>query len=130
MFVVVLLLSIVLSIFILVILNNKRKLKKYSEHNLIVFGEKGSGKSLCFSCIAKLSPYGYISNTDFGFNKPHYIIKPNEITCGENTAEDFLLDKVKPFKKHQEWERKAVLLDDAGIYLPSWEDTLLKKTYK
>lgn len=130
MLVFIIILSIIFLIVFFVVLHNKNKLKKYSQHNLIVFGEKGSGKSLMFSCIAKLSKFGYVSNTDFGFKKPHYLIDPKDVNCGENTYEDFLKGNIKPFDKQPLWEKKSVLLDDAGVYLPSWEDNLLKKTYK
>lgn len=103
-------------------------LKKFTnEDSCIIFGKKGKGKTLLFSKIALNSKTGYASNTDFK-HKKGVIINPVDIGCG-NSWLNFLTNNVTIVEKNPLLEKKPVLLDDAGVYLPNFMDYQLQKQF-
>lgn len=129
---ILLIISIVLALGLLIVslicFIGNSKLKKYTnEDSCIVFGKKGKGKSLLFSKIARNCKKGYASNTDFK-HKNGIVINPDDVQCG-NTWFNFLTNQVVPCKKNWALEKKPVLLDDAGVYLPNFMDTTLSKKF-
>lgn len=102
-------------------------LKRVQQDSLIVFGKKGKGKTLLFSEMTRNEKKGYLSNTDFKRKKGE-LIEYKDITLSPNSWEkvlqgDYSVVDQKP------WEGKAVYLDDAGIFLPNFADSELKKRY-
>lgn len=102
-------------------------LKRIQQDSLIVFGKRGKGKTLLFSEMTRNEKKGYLSNTDFKHKKGE-LIDYNQINLDPNTWEN-VLNGVYHKVPRQEWEGKAVYLDDAGIFLPNFADGTLKKRY-
>lgn len=105
----------------------RKFLKEVKQDSLIVFGKKGKGKTLLFSEMTRMDKEGFCSNTDFR-RKKGKTININEISVGDNTWEDVLEGNIK-FITKKEFEKKPIYIDDAGIYLPNFADTMLKKKY-
>lgn len=109
-----------------------RFLWKVQQDSLIVFGKRGHGKSLLFSVLARQwakrsKAKAYASNTDFQ-HKGGEIIDPVAVNVSPNTWEGVLNGEIVP-TEDRGFEGKALYLDDAGIYLPNFADSLLKKNY-
>lgn len=102
-------------------------LKKVKEDSLIIFGKKGKGKTLLCSEMTRMDKKGFLSNTDFK-RKKGIIINPKDISIAPNTWEDILNGKFVKIE-HKDWEGKPIYLDDAGIFLPNFADSMLKKLY-
>lgn len=102
-------------------------LKRYQRDSLIVFGKKGKGKTLLFSEMTRNERYGYLSTTHF-FHKGECIIDYDALNVSPNDWESVLNGSVVPIER-KDYERKAVYLDDAGIFLPNFADTMLKRKY-
>lgn len=121
-----------IAIFLLVIIfkciRGRILLKGYQRDSLIVFGKKGKGKTLLFSEMTRNDKKGYLSNTDFKHRNGEKI-EIKDISVSPNTWEDVLNGNVTRIPRKEEWEGKAVYLDDAGVYLPNFADSLLKKNY-
>lgn len=125
-------LGVALIILIVVVIRcflGKNLLKKIMQDSLIICGRKGKGKSKVMSKMTSLArKSGYLSNIDFK-HKGQEIVKIKDINCGQNTYEKFLEGDIFPFDKHESWEGKPVFIDDAGVYLPNYADSSLKKKY-
>lgn len=102
-------------------------LKQVQQDSLIVFGKKGKGKTLLFSEMTRNEKHGYLSNSDFKRKKGE-IINIGDINLSPNTWEKVLNGDYTKVDRH-EWEKKGVYFDDAGIYLPNFADSELKKKY-
>lgn len=103
-------------------------LKDVSQDSLIIFGKKGKGKTLLCSEIDRRSKTGCLSNTDFRHKKSS-VIKIADISVKPNTWEDVLEGNIEKIEKNDEWEGKPVIIDDAGVYLPNFADSMLKRKY-
>ena len=111
---------------------NYRFLWKVQQDSLIVFGKRGHGKSLLFSCLAKQwarrsKAKAYVSNTDFK-HKGGEVVEPSIVNVYPNDWEGVLNGDITK-TPDQGLEGKAMYLDDAGVYLPNFADNLLKKKY-
>lgn len=103
-------------------------LKKVQQDSLIIFGKKGKGKTLLFSEMTRNDKRrGYVSTTDFK-HKGQEIIQVNDVNLDPNTWEEVLKGNFHAVPR-KDWEGKAVYLDDAGIFLPNFADSELKKRY-
>lgn len=96
--------------------------------NTIVYGSKGSGKTLMFSILARSSKYGYASNTEF-YHDNGVLIDPSDISCAPNTWENVLNGDIKPINCKPLLEKKPIFLDDAGVYVPNFAEYMLKTRY-
>lgn len=105
----------------------KRKLKD----SLIIFGKKGHGKSLLFSKIALYysKKNGYASNVPFKHKNEKIISVAKDLSISPNNQEKFLNNDITVINKKDDLENVPILIDDAGIYLPNYLDSLLKKVY-
>lgn len=124
---------ILLAIIIITIVRcliGRKLLNEYKKDSLIIFGKRGHGKSLLFSEMTRMDDkeYGSLSNSDFK-RKHQEIIEVKDLSVAPNTWENVLEGKFLPISKHETWEKKSVYIDDAGIYLPNFADTMLKKKY-
>lgn len=108
---------------------NMQKLKKiFNKSSTIIFGKKGSGKDLLTQSIIKARKKHYLSNCNYGYDFED--ISLIDINLDPNTFKTFLENKIetiKPIPAHYETD---IYISDAGIYLPSTEDTTLNKMYK
>lgn len=120
-------LAVGLLILIVLCVRGRVLLRNYQRDSLIVFGKKGKGKTLLFSEMTRNERHGYLSNTDF-HHKGGEIIKISDVNVDPNTWEDVLNGKVTKIER-KDWEAKGVYLDDAGVYLPNFADSMLKKRY-
>lgn len=103
-------------------------LKEVSQDSLIIYGKKGKGKTLLCSEIDRRAPNGCLSNGDFKHKKSQEI-NIADISVAPNTWEDILEGKISEIEKHEDWEGKPIIIDDAGIYLPNFADSMLKRKY-
>lgn len=108
----------------------RRLLKDYKKDSLIIFGKRGHGKSLLFSEMTRMDDKesGSLSNTDFK-RKNQEIINIKDISVAPNTWDNVLKGEFITIGKKESWEGKSVYIDDAGIYLPNFADSMLKKNY-
>lgn len=125
-------LAVLLVIFIVRQWLNWRFLWKVQQDSLIVFGKRGHGKSLLFSCLARQwvkrsKAKAYVSNTDFK-HKGGEVLPADIVNVAPNDWERVLNGDVVQVER-QDLEGKAVYLDDSGVYLPNFADNLLKKKY-
>lgn len=130
--IIALLLSVAVLIFAVRIWLSYRFLWKVQQDSLIVFGKKGHGKTLLFSVMARQwakrsKSHHYLSNTDFK-HQGGLICPASVVNVDPNTWEDVLNDDVKTILDFGS-EDMAIYLDDAGVYLPNFADSLLKKKY-
>lgn len=102
-------------------------LKRYQRDSLIVFGKKGKGKTLLFSEMTRNEKRGYLSTTSF-YHKGEQIIDYDVLNVAPNDWESVLNGKITPIDR-KPYERMGVYLDDAGIFLPNFADSMLKKKY-
>lgn len=122
-------LAVGLLILIALCVRGRVLLRNYQRDSLIVFGKKGKGKTLLFSEMTRNDrKTGYLSNTDFR-HKGGEIIRISDISVSPNTWEDVLNGNTKKIPRNESWEGKAVYFDDAGVYLPNFADSTLKKNY-
>lgn len=108
-----------------------RYLKEKMEDSLIVFGKKGHGKTLTFSVMARIwakKHKGYLSTSPL-LQKGEVAIKLKDVSVSPNTYREFLEGNITKIKRIPDYEGKAVFIDDAGIYLPNFMDSELKKAY-
>lgn len=104
-------------------------LRKIKKDSLILFGKKGHGKTLLMSEMSRMDRRtGYVSTTDFKHKRQEPLIVYSQVNVGENTWENVIEGKFFPCEQ-MPWEGKPIYLDDAGIFLPNFVDTTLKKKY-
>lgn len=103
-------------------------LKEVSKDSLIVFGKKGKGKTFFFSWLARSCHKGYASTTSFK-HKNELLISYKDINTEPNSWSNVLNNDITHIEKNPLLEGKPVFLDDAGVYLPNFADSTLKKEY-
>lgn len=101
--------------------------KGFEHGNTIVDGHKGKGKDLVFQYVINKRKKPYYANIDYGGE--HTNISCREISIEPNTYDNFINDNVTPIKR-QFVENKDFYISDGGIFLPSYADSTLHKTYK
>lgn len=125
-----LILGIVLLIVAFKVWRNYKLLRSVSRDSLIVFGKKGHGKTLLFSVLARMERKrkGYASV--FPMYQPNEkLITYDVVNVSPNTWENVLNNDVVKIRKDPDLEGVPLFLDDAGIYLPNFADSQLKKAY-
>lgn len=100
--------------------------KHFKKCNCVVDGKKGSGKDLLFQKVINTRNETYYSNIDYGKRYIHVDVK--DISASGNTYKDFIVDNVKKSQRLF-YETKDIYISDGGIYLPSYMDATLYKTY-
>lgn len=107
---------------------NSIKYLNYAHSNVILFGGRGTGKSLNQQYLIfheKTKPLG---NIDFGYNdivspfKYYEHIRPND-------ARAMINNTLVIVKKIEAYESRAYYFDDTNSYAPNTEDAYLKKYY-
>lgn len=130
---IVIALSIALSVFVVVIiircLVSRSFLRSAKEDSLIICGRKGKGKSKLMSEMTRMDKKsGYLSNIDFK-HKNGSLIDIKDISVYPNTYKNFLDGEIIQIEKKDGFEGKPIYIDDAGVYLPNYADSELKKKY-
>lgn len=118
---------ILLAVLVYKCLRGRLLLRRYQRDSLIVFGKKGKGKTLLFSEMTRNEKKGYLSTTQF-FHKGEEIVNYDVLNVAPNDWEGVLNGKIEKIDR-QPYEGKGVYLDDAGIFLPNFADSMLKKKY-
>lgn len=104
-------------------------LKRVKKDSLIIYGKKGHGKTLLFSEMSRMDKRtGYLSTTDFK-HKGQVIINYDAVNVDPNKWDSVLNNEITQIEKHEDWEKHPVYLDDAGVFLPNFMDSELKKRY-
>jgi len=106
-------------------------LKNRSTKNIIVSGQKGSGKGVLFQHIINLLYGEVLSNLDFG-QLSTQLVSPDSYfnSIAPNSFSLAIKDEWRPVDKHPEWEGLPYFLDDSVVYFPNYEDAYLKKHYQ
>lgn len=100
---------------------------QFKANNVIVFGKKGSGKDILFSCVIKKRKCPHYSNIEYYKGKTE--VQPlGYLSVAPNVYSDFIDGKVEVIEK-KITEKVDYYLSDGGIYLPSQYDNLLSKMY-
>lgn len=129
--IILLIVLLILSIFVIVFLvKNKifynNILFHFKKCNVIVDGKKGSGKDLIFQKVINSRKDNYYSNIDYG-GKCN-LIELSSVSIYPNTYINFINDKITKVERNF-IEKKDIYISDGGIYLPSYMDSTLYKTY-
>lgn len=112
---------------------NKVIKNTFEKGNVMVVGERGSGKDMLFANVIARRNLAYISNCDYpkkkGIPLTRYELDFSKIDCGGNTYKNFLNKTVKkyiyPYPKGVD-----IYITDCGVYLPSQFCNELNRDYK
>lgn len=108
------------------ILFKREIVQEFRRCNVLVAGKKGAGKDLLFQEVIYKRHKPYYANIDYGG-------KFTRVTCGDvsvfpNTYADFIKDKVEVVERRFA-ERRDIYISDGGIFLPSYMDSTLYKSF-
>lgn len=98
----------------------------FKKCNVVVAGKKGTGKDLIFNKVINKRHDEYYSNIKYG-GKCH-LISLKQVSVSPNTYDDFINERVTKVKRVFK-EGKDIYISDGGIFLPSYMDAKLYKTY-
>lgn len=104
----------------------KKIIKLFRSGNVCVFGLRGRGKDLLMSNVVVRRELPYVCNTDYGGS--HIPLHMKEFDCGENTYDNFLLGKIKPYVYPYD-DGVDIYISDAGVYFPAQYCNELNKKY-
>ena len=125
-----LVLLVVLFIFLLFLFRciafKRHIVREFRRCNVIVDGKKGSGKDLLFSEVIYKRKEKYYANVDYGGDCD--LISAKDISCAPNTYKNFIEGNVDVVDRRFV-EGCDCYISDGGIYLPSYMDSVLYKTY-
>lgn len=123
------LLIIFLILFVNYQINKKYVIRQFKQCNVIVAGPKGTGKGLIFQYVINARKDFYYSNVPYGNIYGFKLIKSlNEVSTMPNTYKSFIENKFEK-QPHYFKEGKDIYIDDIGVFLPSYMDSTLYKTY-
>lgn len=98
----------------------------FKKSNVVVAGKKGTGKDLIFNkVINRRNDYHYCNIPMGDKNK---IISLKAVSVEPNTYKDFINENVTRINRTF-YEKKDIYISDGGVYLPSYMDAVLYKTY-
>lgn len=109
------------------------KLMKYKFYgymgNVILFGGKGSGKSLTQQYLIYNEKTKPLGNIDFGYND---IVSPKEYyeSIAPNNSRSMINNTLTQVEKNESWEGRNYHFDDTNMFAPNTEDSYLKTYYK
>lgn len=129
--------SIAVGIFLLIlfighILFVNALVSEFDRSNTITFGKIGRGKGLITQFVInkrkRKNYYGNISYSKEGDKRFHLIESLKEVSCEPNDFKAIVEDKIEK-TPHKFIENSDIFIDDIGIYLPSYMDSLLYRYY-
>lgn len=100
--------------------------KQFERCNCIVDGKKGTGKDLLFDYVIAKRKKHYYSNVPYGGEHSPIICK--DITIAPNTYDNFI-DGETFYTDRRFTEGDDVYISDGGVFLPSYADSKLHKSY-
>lgn len=100
----------------------------YAQANVILFGGRGSGKSLTQQYLIIHEKNKPLGNIDFGYNE---IVSPFDYYehIRPNDARAMINNQLTIVEKKHEYEKRSYYFDDTNAYAPNTEDAYLKKHY-
>lgn len=98
----------------------------FKKCNVVVAGKKGTGKDLVFNKVINKRKDYYYSNIRYGGRCK--VISLKAVSVAPNTYKDFINENVTKIGRAFK-ERKDIYISDGGIFLPSYMDSTLYKTY-
>lgn len=123
----ILILSVILGVFLIkskLFYNNI--LGHFKRCNVIVDGKKGSGKDVLIQKVINSRDEEYYANINYG-GKCN-LIELSSVSIYPNTYMNFINNKITKVDRTFK-ENKDIYISDGGIYLPSYMDSTLYKTY-
>lgn len=99
---------------------------EFKKCNVVVAGKKGSGKDLIFNKVINKRKDEYYSNIKYGGRCK--VISLKKVSVEPNTYKEFINENVTKIKRTFK-EKKDIYISDGGVYLPSYMDSTLYKTY-
>lgn len=101
-------------------------IQNFKKCNVVVAGKKGTGKDLVFNKVINKRKQEYYSNIKYG-GKCH-LISLKAVSVYPNTYKEFINENVSKINRSFK-EKKDIYISDGGIFLPSYMDSTLYKTY-
>jgi len=98
----------------------------FKKCNVVVAGKKGTGKDLIFNKVINKRHDHYYSNIKYGGKCK--VISLKAVSVMPNTYKDFINENVTKISRTFR-EKKDIYISDGGIFLPSYMDSTLYKTY-
>lgn len=109
--------------------NGKYLVDTTKKHNCIFYGFQGDGKDLSMAyCIHERDKKEKYHYSNIKYNDNTKIIALADCHAGENTYENLIHNKYKPFEPNFV-EGKDIWLSDLGTLLPCQYNHILNKTY-
>lgn len=100
--------------------------RNFERCNVVVDGKKGKGKGLVFQYVIHKRKDDYYCNVDYGGK--YRSVRLEDISVYPNTYNNLIQEDIKEVPRTFE-EGKDIYIDDGGIYLPSYMDSVLYKHY-
>lgn len=98
----------------------------FDSGNVCVCGLRGRGKDMLMANVAVRRKRPYVSNVDYGGH--HFPLVMKEFDCGQNTYDNFITGKVKPYV-YPYADGTDIYISDVGVYFPSQYCNELNKKY-
>jgi len=98
----------------------------FKKCNVVVAGKKGTGKDLIFNKVINKRHDYYYSNIKYGGKCK--LISLKQVSVSPNTYKEFINENVTKISRTFK-EKKDIYISDGGIFLPSYMDATLYKTY-
>ena len=102
--------------------------REHLRHNVMITGEKGSGKDVLTGNIIARIKRCYISNLDYTADDRYIPLDLTLFDVGGNNFENFITGDIKKYVYPYD-DGINVYISDAGNYFPSQYDSLLDKKY-
>lgn len=120
-------LVILVALVVIVLMNNK--FLKSTNGNGIIYGNRGSGKGVLLQKKINSQKKPYFCNVPYSNKTLDLNMLEYFNSISPNTIENTINGDIKTVKKIEKYENRNVFIDDINIYLPNFEDILLKKKY-
>lgn len=95
-----------------------RLVRMFENGNVMVTGEKGSGKDVMFGNVIARIDRPYVSNVDYTKDWRYIPLDFNVLDAGKNSYKNFLADDIKRYY-HPFPDGTHIYISDAGNYFPS-----------
>lgn len=107
-----------------------RKLVKMFENgNVMVTGEKGSGKDVLFGNVIARIGRDYVSNMDYTQDEKYHPLDFSQLNVGNNNYKNFINGSIKKYD-YPYPDGWHIYISDAGNYLPAQYCGELDRDYK
>ena len=106
----------------------RKLVKEHLKHNIMITGEKGSGKDVLTGNIVARIPHRYVSNVDYTLDDRFIPLDLSKFNVGGNIYENFISGCILPYKYPYE-DGVNVYISDCGNYFPAQYDSQLDKKY-